>query len=142
MQCQRFNSSSPSKAPLTPPEIITKRFEKSAVDVVSPLPKSKQNYCFILTAMDLATGFQFACPMHGFTAEETAQNLILIFSFNGSPVAIFSDQGSNFLSRVLSCVYAKFGIQRIRTSPYHPESNGKLERLHSTLKAVIRKITR
>ncbi len=77
--------------------------------------------------------------MHGFTAEETAQNLILLFSFTGSPVAVLSDQGSNFLSRVMSCVYAKFGIQRIRTSPYHLESNGKLERLHSTLKAVIRK---
>ncbi len=139
VQCQRFNSSSPSKAPLIPPEIITKRFEKLAVDVVGPLPKSKQNYRFILTAMDLATGFPFACPMHGFTAEETAQNLILIFSFTGSPVAVLSDQGSNFLSRVMSCVYAKFGILRIRTSPYHPESNGKLERLHSTLKAVIRK---
>ncbi len=33
----------------------------------------------------------------------------------------------------------KLAINRIRTSPYHPESNGQLERFHSTLKSVIRK---
>ncbi len=136
---KRFTNSSPPKAPLIPPEVITSRFEKLAVDVVGPLPKSKHNFRYILTAMDLATGFPFAYPMRGFAAEETALNLLSIFSFIGSPLSILSDQGSNFLSLVLSFVYDKFGVLRIKTSPYHPESNGTLERFHSTLKAVIRK---
>lgn len=139
VECQKFNKSLPPKAPLVSPEVIVTRFEKLAVDIVGPLEKSKQGYRFLLTAIDLATGFPFAYPMRGFTAEETAQNLLSIFSIIGPPVAVLSDQGRNFLSRVLSFLYSKFGVMRIKTSPYHPESNGKLERFHATLKTVIRK---
>ncbi len=121
--------------PLIPPEVITSRFEKLVVDVVGPFPKSKHNFRYILTAMDLATGFPFAYPMRGFNAEETALNLLSIFSFIGSPLSILSDQGSNFLSRVLSFVYDKFGVLRIKTSPYHhPESNGTLSASTQPLK--------
>ncbi len=89
--------------------------------------------------MDLATGFPFAYPMRGYTAEETARNLLSIFSVIGSPAAVLSDQGSNFMSKVLESVYSIFAVARVRTSPYHPESNGKLERFHASLKAVLRK---
>ncbi len=43
--------------------------------------------------------------MRGYTSEETAMNLLKLFSFTGPPSAILSDQGSNFLSRVLSQLY-------------------------------------
>ncbi len=33
----------------------------------------------------------------------------------------------------------RLGVGRILSSPYHPESNGMLERWHSTLKAMLRK---
>ncbi len=90
--------------------------------------------------MDLALSFVFARLMKGFTSDETAENLLAIISFTGPPSAILSDQGSNFLSKVLSQLYDKFAIQRIKTSPYRPQSNGQLERVHSTLKTVLRKI--
>ena len=31
------------------------------------------------------------------------------------------------------------GIQQIRTSPYHPEANGVIERMHGTLKKTLKK---
>ena len=31
------------------------------------------------------------------------------------------------------------GIQQIRTSPYHPEVNGAIERMHGTLKKALKK---
>ena len=77
--------------------------------------------------------------MRGYTANETAQNLITVISILGPPKCILTDQGSNFLSLVLSELYARFAIALISTSPYHPKSNGKLERFHSSLKAVLRK---
>ncbi len=139
-KCQRYAKSSPPKAPLIPADIIVERFDKIAVDIVGPIQKSKRGYRFILTAMDLASSFVFARPMKGFTSDETAENLLAIISFTGPPSAILSDQGSNFLSKVLSQLYDKFAIQRIKTSPYRPQSNGQLERVHSTLKTVLRKI--
>ncbi len=138
-KCQCFNKSGPPKAPLCPPEAIVNHFDKIAVDIVGPLTKSRSAFRFLLTAMDLATGFPFAYPMRGYTAEETARNMLSIFSVIGSPAAVLSDQGSNFMSKVLESVYSKFAVARVRTSPYHPESNGKLERFHASLKAVLRK---
>ncbi len=138
-KCQLFDKRGPPKAPLVAPELIVHRFEKLAVDVVGPLVKSKSGFRYILTAMDLATSFPFAYSMKSCTANETAHKLLSIFSMFGPPVAILSDQGTNFMSKVLQSFYEKLAIQRISTSPYHPESNGKLERFHSTLKAVLRK---
>lgn len=41
------------------------------------------------------------------------------------------------MSRVLRAMCQWMGIEQVRTSPYHPESNGVVERMHGTLKAVI-----
>ena len=43
------------------------------------------------------------------------------------------------MPNIIKQVTDKFAITIIRTSPYHPGSNGTLERLHSTLKSVLRK---
>ncbi len=139
--CQQFSKASPARAPLSEPELICQRFEKLAIDVVGPLGKSCQGYRYTLTALDLATNFSFAMPMRGYSAEETSANLLKIISVIGIPAAILSDQGQNFMSRTMDQLCSKLAINKIRTSPYHPETNGQLERLHSTLKAVLRKIT-
>ncbi len=60
--------------------------------------------------MDLATGYPFAYPMRGYTAEETAHKLISVFSLIGPPRSILSDQGTNFLSQVLLSIYEKLAI--------------------------------
>ena len=68
----------PSKAPLQEPDLISERFEKLTLDEVGPLDRSKQGYAYLLTGMDLATHFTYALTMTGYTAEETARNLIKI----------------------------------------------------------------
>ncbi len=78
--------------------------------------------------------------MKSYTADVTAQALLSVISFTGTPLVILSDQGTNFLSKVLTHLYKKLGISRVRTSPYHPQSNGRLERFHSTLKTMLTKL--
>ncbi len=58
--CQRNSKFKPAKAPLMEVDIITERCEKIALDVVGKLPRSKEGYSYILTAMDMATHFMFA----------------------------------------------------------------------------------
>ncbi len=74
--CQLNNKKQPRKAPLVEPEVIIERFQKVALDVVGPLPRSKSGYAYLLTAMDLASYFPFAFPMKGYTAQETATNFL------------------------------------------------------------------
>ena len=52
---------------------------------------------------------------------------------------IFTDQDSNFMSQLLVEVYSLLHVESIRTSPYHPQTDGFIERFNQTLKAMLRK---
>ncbi len=139
--CQKFSKSNPAKAPFVQPEIISKRFEKLAMDVIGPLDRSQSGFLYILTALDLATNFVFALPMRGYTASETAANLLKIISVIGVPATILTDQGPNFLSKVMDELCSKLAISRLKTTPYHPETNGQLESGYTPYELVFGKST-
>ena len=65
--------------------------------------------------------------------------LIKAFSRVGVPKEILTDQGSNFTSQLLAEVYRLLHIQPIKMSPYHPQTDGLVERFNQTLKAMLRK---
>lgn len=50
-----------------------------------------------------------------------------------------TDQGTNFTSRGFSQVPKTLAIKNVASSPYHPESQGELERFHQTMKSMLRK---
>ncbi len=89
--CAKVNKSGAIKTLLLPPEIIAQRGEKLALDIVGPLPLSKQKFRYVLTAMELASGFPFAVPLKNYTAEHTAQALFSILSFTGTPLVVLTD---------------------------------------------------
>mgnify|MGYP002622782127 FL=1 len=47
---------------------------------------------------------------------------------------IISDNGPQFIAKDFKVFLRTFGLSHVRTSPYYPQSNGKLERWHGTLK--------
>ena len=49
------------------------------------------------------------------------------------------DQGTNFMSSLLEEIYRLLHIKRIRTTPYHPQTDGVVERFNGTLKNMLRK---
>ena len=51
-----------------------------------------------------------------------------------------SDQGTEFTSKVIQAMCSLLGIEKIRTTPYHPQSNGSAKRAHQTLRRMIRKL--
>lgn len=68
-------------------------------------------------------------------AKVFVQEIVLKF---GIPQVILTDQGSNFLSDLFANVCKLLRIKRIKTSPYHPQSNGALERTHRVLVEYLR----
>ncbi|KAG7191210.1 hypothetical protein KM043_013185 [Ampulex compressa] len=55
----------------------------------------------------------------------------------GTPLHITTDEGSYFESQLFKALTQLVGANRIRTTPYHPSSNGMIERWHRTLKAAL-----
>ena len=70
---------------------------------------------------------------------QLAEALCKTFAGLGLPEEILSDQGSNFTSGLMKRVTELLQIHQLQTSPYHPQTDGMLERFHSTLKGMMRK---
>ena len=81
-------------------------------------------------------------PMTNMTAESCARALMAgwmhdaLMAF-GVPNSIMSDRGAQFESSLWSSLMNLLGIKRNRTTAYHPQSNGIIERFHRQLKASL-----
>lgn len=127
------------KAEMIPMPIISKPFQRIAMDIVGPIDRSRSGNKYILTICDYATRYPEAIPLPSTEAGRIAKHLVEVFSRVGIPEEILTDQGANFMSALLQDVYQLLSIKRIRTSPYHPQTDGLVERFNSTLKSMLRK---
>ena len=137
--CQLDSAKRSKKAPLIPLPIISEPFRRIAMDIVGPLPKSRSGKRFILVVCDYATRYPEAVPLRSTDAEHIAEELVQLFSRVGIPEEVLTDQGANFMSQLLAEVYKLLRVKPIRTSPYHPQTDGLVERFNQTLKAMLRK---
>ena len=81
-----------------------------------------------------------AIPLKSTEAVQVAEALVAVFCHVGEPREILTDQGANFMSNLLTEVYKLLHVKRIRTSPYHPQTDDLVERFNQTLKAMIHKV--
>ena len=72
-------------------------------------------------------------------AENVAEALMTMFWRVGVPKEILTDQGTNFTSKLLAELYRLLQVKDVRTSPYHPQTDGLVERFNRTLKNMLRK---
>ena len=126
------------KAPLKPIPAFEEPFSRVMIDCVGPLPKTKSGNQYLLTIMCVSTRFPEAIPLKNIKAKTIVQALTKFFTLVGLPKSLQSDQGSNFMSGLFQQVMYELGIKQFRSSAYHPESQGALERFHQTLKNMIR----
>ena len=107
--------------------LIDNPFQCIAMDVVVPLPRSRSGNKYILTICDYATRYPEAIPLPSTEASRIAKELVTLFCRVGIPEEILTDQGTNFMSTLLPEIYRLLNISRIRTSPYHPQTDGLVE---------------
>ncbi len=113
-------------------------FQHLLVDCVGPLPSSKSGNVYLLTVMCQSTQYPAAYPMCSLTTRSVVKALSQFISIFGFPKIVQSDQGTNFTSNIFQEVLRQLGIRHNRSSAYHAESQGILERFHQTLKSLLR----
>ena len=65
------------------------------------------------------------------------QGYISIF---GVPAGFLSDRGANFMSSVIDKMCKILGVKKLWAMPYHPHTNGLMDKLHQTIMQMIRKL--
>ncbi|KAK3920085.1 Gag-Pol polyprotein [Frankliniella fusca] len=106
------------------------------VDICGPInPKSKEGHEYILVAVEAFSGWPVVVPLYKQTADEIAQALIThVFSIFGAPQSLLTDQGKAFDSTLFQEIMELYQIKKLRTTAFHPATNGKAERWIKTLK--------
>ena len=95
----------------------------------------------VLVVVDHFTRYVQAFITKNHTARTTARVLYNnYFSVFGFPQCLMSDQGTEFCGKVIAAMCSLLGIEKIWTTPYHPQTNGSVERVHQMLQCMIGKL--
>ena len=142
-QCSQCNK---TKDPTKKPKARLRKYlvgyplDRIAVDIMGPLPLTKDKNKYILVIGDYFTRWMEAYSLPSQHTENIAQKLVHEFiSRFGTPFEIHSDQGRNFESKLFKEVLKLLEIKKTRTTAYRPSSNGLIERFNGTLGRMIRK---
>ena len=116
----------------------TTRFRTVHTDIVE-LPASSTGKRYILTIMDRFSRWLEAVPLKTITAEKCARAFYERWiCYYGVPDYVITDQGSQFESALFNHMLGILDIKRRRTTAYHPQANGLIERSHATIKQMLR----
>eukprot|EP00731_Ephydatia_muelleri_P035045 Em0093g14a len=109
-----------------------------AVDILGPLPESGNGNSYILVVGDYFTRWMEAYPIQNQEAVTVAQKLVdEIFCRFSVPEQLHSDQGRQFESAVIKEICNLLHIEKTRTTAYHPQSDGLVERFNRTLLSML-----
>ena len=111
------------------------------MDLVGPIhPPSSRGNKYVLTVIDMLTGFTIAVPIKNKNAETICEayrdNVYCVF---GGSSRILTDNGSEFKNKEMQEVCDTLGLKHIFSPVYTPQSNGRLEGWHRFFKACIAK---
>jgi hypothetical protein len=112
-----------------------------AIDILGPLPKVRAGMHYVLVIMDRFSKLVRTVPLKNITADTVCNAFIEEWvHIYGAPAILLSDNGTQFTSRTMLALCRYYNIKQVFTNPYHPHTNGQVERLNKTLTAQLRVI--
>ena len=120
--CQSVKSA-PSKAPLHPWVWPAKPWQRLHIDFAGPF---QGKMFFVL--VDAHSKWPEVIPMSSTSATKTIEVMRNLFSSYGLPMQVVSDNGPQFVSQEFADFLKQNGVKHVRSTPYHPSTNGLVER--------------
>jgi transposase InsO family protein len=132
--CAKRKAAKACKAPLQPFPVAEYLWQLVAMDIVGPVTESYRGNKYILVLMEYVTRYVIAFPLKETTAQTIVKKFIKhVITKEGIPAQILTDQGSNFQSETMAELCKQLGTKQLRTTSYHPQTDGAVERFNQTL---------
>ena len=113
--------------------------ERVHLDILGPLPASDQGNTCILVIIDQFTKWVECYPIQDQKAEVIANKFVNDFVARfGCPQFLHTDQGRNVDGNLIRSICHLLQVHKTRTTPYHPSSNGQVERYNRTILQMVR----
>ncbi|XP_062584077.1 protein NYNRIN-like [Saccostrea cucullata] len=134
---RRKPSFTSQKAPM---QIVQNGFpmDRLATHIMGELPLTESGNRYILVVLDYFTRWTECFPMPNMESKTVAKILVeQVITRFGVPYTIHSDQGRQYESDLFHSMCELLQIEKTRTTPYHPQSDGMVERFNRTLEAML-----
>ncbi|CAK1595943.1 unnamed protein product [Parnassius mnemosyne] len=122
-----------SKQPLIPHEVPHRAWSKVGIDIFHFNNKS------YLLVVDYFSKLIEVEKLYNLTSECVINKLKIIFSRQGIPDMVMSDNGPEFTSRIFKEFCINWRFEHKTSSPRYPQSNGQAERAIQTVKQMLKK---
>ncbi|CAF3966009.1 unnamed protein product, partial [Rotaria sp. Silwood1] len=141
--CIRCNQNNPIRCkppghlkPIEPPEGV---WHLLSMDFHGPItPTSRRGNKYIISITDVLSKFVIAKAVRDCTADTAARFLQEeVICKYGTPKCVLTDNGTHFTSTMMEHLLKRLGITHLYATPYHPQTNGQIERFNSTMDAKI-----
>ena len=117
---------------------VEQPFTRVGLDIIGPLPMTKNGNSYIITLVDYFTKWPEAKAISNIKSEEVIKFLIEVITRHGPPEIIVTDNGSSFISDITKMMIDLYGSWVHFVSPHHPESNGMIENRNREIGKILR----
>jgi hypothetical protein len=139
-ECQRRGKNRRTE-PLHPIK-IGQPFDRIGMDIVGPLPKTKNGNMYIVVATEYLTKWPEACAIPNAKASSVVSFFYEdIICRHGCPKEILTDRGTHFVNDMLDSLCNEVGVKHRLSTAYHPQTNGLVERFNRTLCEALAKFS-
>ena len=136
--CAKFKTDGKKRRAELKGQVTGVPMERVCLDIVGPFPESTSGHRYALVVTDYFTKYVEIYPMPNQEASSVSSVLVKeFFSRYGVPHFLHSDQGTQFESKLFSEICELLQIEKTRTTPFHPQSDGLAERNIKTLSRMI-----
>ena len=112
----------------------TTPFELVSIDLCGPLPQTSKDNRYILSMIDKFSRFCMLIPLPDIKTLSVVKGYRQWINLFGAPNNLLSDNGSQFTSEIFKIFNELYDVKQRFSTPYYPESNGQVERLHRWIK--------
>jgi len=108
------------------------------MDFITRLPWSNGFNAILIVVCRLTKMHHLILYRDTYTAEQLADLFVRhVFHLHGLPESIISDRSTQFTAKFWKALYSILKIERLLSTPFHPETNGQTERMNAILEQYL-----